>query len=339
MEAFSFGLSVPNRAVLFGLDTNTLLQIAETADRSPAFDSVWVGDNFLSKPRLEAVVLLSALAARTRRVKLGTVCLATFPMRNPLQFAIQWSSLDVLASGRTTLAVCIGQSARDGAKFAAEQAAMGIRNDERTGRLEEGIELLRRFWTEAGVTHSGRFYQFADVDAQPKPVQDRVPIVIAANPWDAKDEPTKNRMMRRIARLADGWQTDGIPAEHFAVVWSRIREYAAEYGRAAEVRHASLHLMVNMNKDVRQGRREAIEFLDKYYGQGAIREEKLGAWIAAGPPDAISEVIDSYVHAGCTTLIVRFAGAEQERQVASFIEHIYPRFADRLASSPQLTVQ
>src|SRR5215467_13349016 len=92
-----FGLSLPNRAVLFGIPADTLLETAEQAEASGLFDSVWVGDNFLSKPRLEALITLSALAARTRRLKLGTICLATFPMRHPLTLAIQWSSLDLLS--------------------------------------------------------------------------------------------------------------------------------------------------------------------------------------------------------------------------------------------------
>ncbi|MGH7490557.1 MAG: LLM class flavin-dependent oxidoreductase, partial [bacterium] len=297
-------MSLPNRAVLFGLKIDTLFRIAETAEESRAFDSVWVGDNFLSKPRLEAIVLLSALAAKTRRVRLGTVCLATFPMRNPVELAIQWASLDRISKGRTILAVCLGQSAKDGPKFAAEYEAMGIRNEERVGRLEEGIELLRRFWRPDPVSHSGRFYQYVDVDVQPKP--DRpIPIIIAANPWEAKDEATRERIMRRIGRLADGWQTDGIPADHFATVWEGIRAYAAEYGRAEDVGHASLHLMVNINPDARLARREAVEFLDHYYGMGTVGEDKIGAWLAAGPPDAVAERIDSYVQAGCTTVILR----------------------------------
>ena len=92
----SFGLSLPNRAVLFGLSAETLLKTAEAAEASGAFDSVWVGDNLLFTPRLESVVLLSAIAARTSRVKLGTICLASFPLRDPLLFAIQWASLDLL---------------------------------------------------------------------------------------------------------------------------------------------------------------------------------------------------------------------------------------------------
>ncbi len=59
-----FGLSLPNRAVLFGMPPGLLLETAAEADRSGRFHSVWVGDKFLSKPRLEAIVLLSAVAAR-----------------------------------------------------------------------------------------------------------------------------------------------------------------------------------------------------------------------------------------------------------------------------------
>src|SRR5215472_14633664 len=130
-QSVRFGLSLPNRAVLFGMPVDLLLESAEAADRSGAFDSVWVGDNFLSKPRLEAIVTLSAVAARTRRVKLGTICLATFPMRHPLPLAIQWASLDVLSGGRTILTVCNGGAASQGPAYAAELAATGVRSDER----------------------------------------------------------------------------------------------------------------------------------------------------------------------------------------------------------------
>lgn len=155
-----FGISLPNRAVLFGVSPNLLLETAEMADCSGFFDSVWVGDNLLSKPRLESIVTLAALAARTERVKLGEVCLASFPLRHPLILAIQWASLDVISGGRTILVVCIGGSARMGPRFAAELAAMGVGSNERVPRLEEGIALLRAFWGQEPVTHEGRFYQF-----------------------------------------------------------------------------------------------------------------------------------------------------------------------------------
>jgi alkanesulfonate monooxygenase SsuD/methylene tetrahydromethanopterin reductase-like flavin-dependent oxidoreductase (luciferase family) len=322
----SFGLSLPNRAVLFGMRTKSLLETARMAEHSGAFESVWVGDNFLSKPRLEAIVLLSALAAVTERVRLGTVCLATFPMRDPIQLAIQWASMDLLAGGRTILSVCLGQSARDDPKFAAEYEAMGIANSERVGRLEEGIEILRQAWSDKPVTFSGRFYTYRSVEVLPKPAQARVPIVIAANPWEARDEVTRERIMRRIATLADGWQTDGIPPGEFAAAWSRIQRLAEEAGRRDEVRHASLHLMVNINDDARRARDDAVAFLDRYYGIGVVGDEKIDAWLAAGPAPAVAERIQSYVEAGCTTVILRFAGPDQEQQLTQCVERVLPHF-------------
>src|SRR5690348_5926485 len=149
------------------MPTDLLLETAEDADASGAFDSVWVGDNFLSKPRLEAVVTLSALAARTRRLKLGTICLASFPLRHPLPFALQWASLDVLSGGRTILTVCNGGAASLGPAFATELAAMGVASGERMARVEEGIEVLRLLFGPGPVSYHGRFYQFDNVDALP----------------------------------------------------------------------------------------------------------------------------------------------------------------------------
>ena len=323
-QPVQFGISLPNRAVLFGLSPDVLLETAERAEASGFFDSVWVGDNLLSKPRLESVVTLAALAARTRRLKLGEVCLASFPLRHPLILAIQWASLDVISAGRTILAVCIGGSVTMGPQFAAELAAMGVHTNERVARLEEGIHLLRAFWGSEPVSHRGRFYAFDQVQALPKPVQKRVPIIIASNPKTDGDPAVEERVLRRIARLGDGWQTDGTPAAVFRDRWSRIREYAAEAGRAAEVTDASLHMMVNINPDEAQARRESVEFLDRYYGTGAIAPSKIADWLAAGSPAAVADKIVTFIEAGCTTPILRFTSPDQRGQLEQFLERVAP---------------
>jgi alkanesulfonate monooxygenase SsuD/methylene tetrahydromethanopterin reductase-like flavin-dependent oxidoreductase (luciferase family) len=321
-----FGLSLPNRAALFGMPVGLLLETAEQAEASGLFDSVWVGDNFLSKPRLEAIVTLSAIAARTQRVKLGTICLATFPMRHPLPLAIQWASLDVLSGGRTILTVCNGGAASMGPAFAAELAATGVASNERVARLEEGIEVLRMLFGPGPVTFHGRFYHFDGVEMLPKPVQGRVPICIAVNPHNAVDPATEERLLRRVARLADGWQTDGIAPEVFHVRWARIQAYAAEYGRADEVTDAQLHLMVNINDDAQRARQESVEFLDHYYGQGHIGPEFLANWLAYGPPSAVVEKIGTFIEAGFTTIVLRFTSPSQLEQLERCVTDVLPAF-------------
>ena len=109
----SFGLTLPNRGVLFGVTTPAeMLELSEIAERSGCFDSIWVGDSILAKPRLEGITLLAAVAARTRRVKLGPACLASFPLRHPILLAYQWASLDQIAEGRTIMVACMGGGSR-----------------------------------------------------------------------------------------------------------------------------------------------------------------------------------------------------------------------------------
>jgi alkanesulfonate monooxygenase SsuD/methylene tetrahydromethanopterin reductase-like flavin-dependent oxidoreductase (luciferase family) len=325
-----FGLSLPNRAVLFGMPMDLLYQTTEHAEASGYFDSVWVGDNLLSKPRLEALITLSALAARTRRLKLGTICLASFPMREPLLLAIQWASLDVLSGGRTILAVCLGGSAKKGPQFAAELAAMNVQSSERIPRLEEGVGLLRSFWGAEPVTHQGRFYTFDNIDCHPKPAQKEIPIIIAVNPPLPMDLEREEKALRRVARIADGWQSDGIPPDVFRARWSRIHEYADEYGRANAVKDASLHLMVNINDDAQAAHAESVAFLDRYYGKGAVSSEKLESWLAFGSPAAVVDKIGQFIDAGCTTVVLRFTSQDQLGQIERCISDVMPAFKGQI---------
>jgi alkanesulfonate monooxygenase SsuD/methylene tetrahydromethanopterin reductase-like flavin-dependent oxidoreductase (luciferase family) len=321
-----FGLSLPNRAVLFGTPVEDLLETAVQAEQSGMIDSVWVGDNMLSKPRLEAVVTLTAIAAQTKRIKLGTICMASFPTRNPILFAIQWASLDMISNGRTFLTVCIGTEASRGPQFAAELTAMGIPSNERVGRMEEGIELLRRFWTESSVTYNGTYYQYEDVDVLPKPVQSPTPICIAVNPPPTASAEVEERALRRVARLGDGWQTDSTPPKKFGSRWSRIMEYAEEYGRANEVKHSMLHLMVNIQDSAEAARQEGMEFFDHYYGKGAIPDAMFEEWVAYGPPEQVAEKINEYVEAGCNMPVLRFISPDQAGQFERCVSDVLPQF-------------
>ena len=323
-----FGISLSNRAVLFDwATTDDLISAARVAEASGYFHGVWVGDNLLSKPRLESIVTLSALAAHTSTVTLGTICLASFPLRDPILLAIQWASLDILSGGRTILAVCNGASELDGPQFAHELEVMGVKSNQRVGRVIEGIRILRRLWSEEQVTHQGKYFQFDDVECLPKPVQKPMPILIAANPKPGQaDDATVDRIMRRVAKYADGWQTDATPVETFRQRFQIIQEYAHQGGRDPSKFDSCLHLMVNINNDRDEAYKEAEVFLTSYYGAGAISRERAELWLAYGPPEAVIEKIQAYIDAGCTTPVLRFVSPDLSGQLQRCIEEVLPAF-------------
>ncbi|MDR7480974.1 MAG: LLM class flavin-dependent oxidoreductase [Armatimonadota bacterium] len=321
----ALGLSLPNRGVLFGAITvEQILTLSELADRSEVFDSVWVGDSLLAKPRLEAVTTLAAIAARTRRVRLGTCCMASFVYRHPIVFAIQWASLDVLSGGRTIFAACMGASGGQGMGAAAREVrALQFRPKERVGRFEEGLTVVRRLWNEERVTHRGTYYAFEDVRLEPRPVQRPLPVWIANDP-DLRRPAVAERQCRRVAALADGWMTDGGPTpEVFAARWALVARCLGEAGRSPEGFPAAYHMMLNIDDDPRRAWDDGVAFLTKYYG--AMPEAFLRIWLAAGPPEEVARRIQAYIDAGCTVPILRFAAHDAPEQVRRFIEEVHPR--------------
>lgn len=119
------------------------------------------------------LVILAAIAARTRRLRLITG--AAIPAFNhPIKLASEMAMLDNLSNGRF--------DAGFGRAFIPEEfVAFGVDMDDSRARFEEGIAAVKRLWTEERVTHEGRFHQFRDVHLTPRPVQQpHPPIWIAA---------------------------------------------------------------------------------------------------------------------------------------------------------------
>src|SRR5580658_10812937 len=118
-----------------------LLALAERAE-AIGYDSLWVGDSILARPRHEPLSLLAAVAARTRRAELGTAVLLP-ALRNPVVLAHQIATLDQISEGRYILGVGI---ASDVPNIRAEFVACGIPFGERVPRMLEGMRLCRALW-------------------------------------------------------------------------------------------------------------------------------------------------------------------------------------------------
>lgn len=162
-----FGVYLSTRlAVTAGADLELLLKTAEMAEAA-GFDSIWVGDSLLARPRPEPLTLLAAIATRTRRVTLGTAVLLS-ALRHPLTLAHAVATVDQIAGGRLVLGVGAGFNYPATAR---ELDAVGVAFKERVGRTLEAIAIMRKLWNGGAVSFHGKYFRLDQVELQPRPLQ------------------------------------------------------------------------------------------------------------------------------------------------------------------------
>jgi F420-dependent oxidoreductase-like protein len=181
-----FGAFVPQgwRLDLAGIPTGqhwaTMVDVATTIEAS-GFESLWVYDHFHTTPEptqevtYEAWTLMAALAASTTTVRLGQMCTCN-SYREPSYLAKVAASIDVISGGRLEMGIGAGwyEHEYDGYGFPFEKPSVRI------GKLREGVEIMRRMWTEDDVHYEGKHYTLKGAICRPHPVQQpHIPLWIA----------------------------------------------------------------------------------------------------------------------------------------------------------------
>lgn len=317
-----FGIVLPNRGPI--IETTTVEELLEGASHAEAggWDSVWVGDSLLAKPRLDAISLLGALAATTRTVWLGVACMASLPLRHPVELAHQWATLDLISGGRMILGACQGGGPGSG-EFDAELSAFGVDRRDRSRRLEETIDVLRALWAGDEVSHQGEFWSFEGVSVYPKPAQRRPPIWVAANPDLAKPRNVASAL-GRVARLGDGWQTTHSHPDEVSKMLAIIGELAAEHGRHLD---SEFPVCVTLNLSLGESREEAMAEAKRFLDRHSLTDytaDFLAKWVAAGTPTDCAEFAARYVEAGATWLLFRPVGRGLVDQIDQASEELLP---------------
>lgn len=164
------------------------------------FDHAWLVDHLLdtdgppSHPCHEAWTLLAAIAARTERIRIG-VLVTSNTFRHPALLAKEAVTVDHISRGRLVLGLGAGWHEGEHRQFGIPLQPPA----ERVDRLEEAILVLDALLYVDGPTHfAGRYYRLDGAQLEPKPVQARIPLLIAAH---------RPRMLRIAARYADQWDT------------------------------------------------------------------------------------------------------------------------------------
>ena len=248
-------------------DAGALVELGVRAE-ALGFDSVWTHDHVFNVghvldrigdgPYYEPLTLLGFVAARTRRVRLGTSVLV-LPYHNPIRLAKTVATLDVLSGGRVILGVGVGA-------IEQEMEAMGTAFKERGAFTDEAIAVMRTLWTEDDPRFDGRYSRFGGMKFAPRPRQ-AIPLVIGG---------VSRAAIRRAARLGDGWQPLGLAPERLAEGMAALREEAQAAGRDVAAIPVSIALSLAASRPGRYALgADAAEIADKAKAFAALGVETL----------------------------------------------------------------
>jgi alkanesulfonate monooxygenase SsuD/methylene tetrahydromethanopterin reductase-like flavin-dependent oxidoreductase (luciferase family) len=274
-------------------ETAPLLALAERAE-GLGFDSVWVGDSLLARPRHDPLTLLAAVAARTRRVQLGTAVFLP-ALRNPVVLAQQLATLDQVSEGRLVLGAGI---ANDLPNIRAEFMAAGVPFEGRVGRMMEGLRLARALWTGKPVDWDGR-WRVEGAVLGPTPFRPGGPPI-----WMAG---SVRPALERAARHFDGWFAIEPDLARWRRQWDEVQAIIQSAWRDADKFVAAVYVTLAIDEDAGRAEQQIDRFLENYYGQpAAVLRQRQACY--GGPAAGAAAYLKGYADAGASHLIVRFTG-------------------------------
>lgn len=188
------------------------------------YDSLWLPE-IMTAPAIGPLTGLAFAAGRVKKLKLGTTIV--LPGRNPVRLAKELATLDRLSEGRLLVTAVLGINRP------AELASLGVDSGGRGEEVDELLPLIRRLWSEDGVSHKGERWALEDVSIEPKPLQRPLEVWLGG---------TARSALRRTGALADGWLPSGCTAREAAEGRAEIERCAAEAGREISPEHFGVSL-------------------------------------------------------------------------------------------------
>ncbi len=279
-DHFHWGVQLGTSNVTWAALREAAVQVEELG-----FDSLWVPDHLLAwggrAPRLEAWQVLGALAALTKRIRLGPL-VTPVTFRHPGLLAKMAATLDHISHGRVILGLGAGGMADEHRRYGLSFG----RASERAGRLEESVHIIRSLLEAPQTTFRGRHYTLRSAIAEPRPVQRPLPLLIAG----------KGRATIRLAaRHAAFWNAICLPTQ-LAHHVTTLRSELSATGRAstAVIATVSFRLII---RDDKAAVRSRVRQLDPEWREDEYRIQ--------GSADEVVQALSRYATAGAAGVIVQ----------------------------------
>jgi alkanesulfonate monooxygenase SsuD/methylene tetrahydromethanopterin reductase-like flavin-dependent oxidoreductase (luciferase family) len=273
-----------------GDDVRRLVDFARQTEQL-GFDSLWVNDS-LVRPRIEALTLLSAAAAVTDRITLGTAALQP-ALRRPVQTAQVLASIDRLSHGRLTIAVGAGFPGLSEVEYAASEVPW----PRRFARLDDTVALWRQLWTGEGPSSfHGKVIHLDDIPPGIRSFTTAGPPV-----WLAADTPGARA---RAGARYDGWLPYPPAPDGFSAGLEDVRAAATQAGRSPDAVAPGLFVTVLVTDAADGGRSQLDEFATATYGFPLEVVEQIQTF-ASGGVDEVAAKLRAYIDAGARHLVCR----------------------------------
>lgn len=203
--------------------------------------------------------LLAAMAVRTSRIRLGSYIVA-LPLFHPLQVAEEAATLDVLSNGRFDLGVGAGN-------FLTDFEAYGTRREQRPGRMEDGLTIIKGLWSDEEFSYDGKYFRIPPgFTLHPRPVQKELPLWVAG---------TSEKAIDRAARFGANFAATGTGFEYYE---SRLREYGYDPTISYKAILQFVHLAETTEKAWQEVGDAVIRWLQYYKAELVEKHEDFGAF-------------------------------------------------------------
>jgi alkanesulfonate monooxygenase len=292
-------------------DVPAILRYAERAE-ALGFESLWAWDHVLlgvepSFPILDSVGILTAIAARTSRIALGTGVLV-LPLRNPTVAAKALGTLDVISGGRLIIGVAAGWYAR-------EFDAVGVPFKQRGRLFERNLDVLTRLLTEDRVTLQADELNLREAVMRPRPIQRPRPPLLIGGYVDA--------VLRRVAEKADGWLTYFYTPESYRRSWDKITAFARAAGRDPATLTGTNQLAIYVGRSRAETEAAMRHWLETEWDVAAWSESTIQHAIHGTPEECVAQLA-AHVDTGVDRIIL-IPYRYQPEQVELIAREILPR--------------
>jgi probable F420-dependent oxidoreductase len=307
-----FGLAIKNFVgPTETVDVDALYAYAQRAE-ALGFESLWAWDHVIlgvepAFPILDAVGTLTAIAARTTTIKLGTGVLV-LPLRNPTVAAKSLGTLDVISKGRLILGVAAGWYAR-------EFDAVGVPFKQRGRLFERNFEILTKLWTGERVTLHMDEFNLREAVMVPKTAQRPRPPILIGGYVDA--------VLKRVATRADGWLTYFYTPESYRKGWEKILGFAREAGRDPKTLTGTNQLAILVGTSRAETEEPMRKWLQTEWDVAAWSESTIEHAIRGSVEECV-EQLRAHVESGVDRLIL-IPYRYQPEQVEIIAREILPR--------------